>query len=75
MESKTVSDKSKILIFNLNDKKRPISAVADNNEVRNARKIKIEINKKIKFNLLYEKNNNLNKKIKIEQLRKETFEK
>ena len=74
-KAKTVSDKSKILIFNLNDKKRPISAVADNNEVRNAIKIKIEINKKIKFNLLYEKNNNLNKKIKIEQLRKETFEK
>ena len=74
-KAKTVSDKSKILIFNLNDKKRPISAVADNNEVRNARKIKIEINKKIKFNLLYEKNNSLNKKIKIEQLRKETFEK
>ena len=74
-KAKTVSDKSKILIFNLNDKKRPISAVADNNEVRNARKIKIEINKKIKFNLLYERNNSLNKKIKIEQLRKETFEK
>ncbi|MBD1161169.1 NAD kinase [Pelagibacterales bacterium SAG-MED15] len=74
-KAKTVSDKSKILIFNLNDKKRPISAVADNNEVRNAKKIKIEINKKIKFNLLYERNNSLNKKIKIEQLRKETFEK
>ena len=74
-KAKTVSDKSKILIFNLNDKKRPISAVADNNEVRNVKKIKIEINKKIKFNLLYEKNNSLNKKIKIEQLRKETFEK
>ena len=67
-----ISDKSKINIKNLNIKKRPISAVADNFEVRNAKKINIKINKKINFNLLFNKNNSLHKKIKIEQLRKET---
>ena len=46
--------------------------MADNFEVRNARKILIKTNKKIKFNLLYDNNNSLQKKIKIEQLRKET---
>ena len=69
---KIISDKSKIIIQNLSIKKRPISAVADNYEVRNAKTIKIEIDKKIKFNLLYDRNNSLQKKIKIEQLRKET---
>ena len=69
---KIVSDKSKIVIKNLNPKKRPISAVADNIEVRNAKKIIIKTNKKIKFNLLYDKNRSLQKKIKIEQLRRET---
>tara|TARA_Y100000590_G_scaffold143444_1_gene164878 strand:- start:16 stop:795 length:780 start_codon:yes stop_codon:yes gene_type:complete len=67
-----ISDKSKINIKNLNIKKRPISAVADNFEVRNAKKINIKINKKINFSLLFNKNNSLHKKIKIEQLRKET---
>ena len=67
-----VSDKSKILIKNLNTNKRPISAVADNFEVRNAKTIKIQANKKISFELLYDKNNSLHKKIKIEQVRKET---
>ena len=67
-----VSDKSKILIKNLDTNKRPISAVADNFEVRNAKTIKIQANKKINFELLYDKNNSLHKKIKIEQTRKET---
>ena len=69
---KIVSDKSKITIINLNHKKRPISAVADNVEVRNAEKIIIKVQNKIKFNLLYDKNTSLQKKIKLEQLRKET---
>ena len=67
-----VSDKSKILIKNLDEDKRPISAVADNFEVRNAKTIKIQANKKISFELLYDKKNSLYKKIKIEQVRKET---
>ena len=71
-KGKVVSDKSKIIIKNLNSKKRPISAVADNYEVRNVKHIIITINKKIKFNLLYDSNRSLQKKIKIEQIRKET---
>ena len=69
---KIVNDKCKITITNLNPKKRPISAVADNLEVRNAKTIVIKTNHKIKFNLLYDKNKSLQKKIKIEQLRRET---
>ena len=68
-----ISEASKIEIKNLNVNKRPISAVADNNEVRNAKKIIVKINKKISFNLLYDKKNSLHKKINIEQLRRETF--
>ena len=56
---------------NLNPSKRPISAVADNLEVRNARTIIVKTNSKIKFNLLYDKNRSLQKKIKIEQIRGE----
>tara|TARA_B100000886_G_scaffold303299_1_gene233887 strand:- start:220 stop:990 length:771 start_codon:yes stop_codon:yes gene_type:complete len=70
-KGKVVSDKSKINIKNLNSKKRPISAVADNIEVRNAKIIVIRINKNIKFNLLYDKNRSLQNKIKLEQIRKE----
>ena len=52
-KGKIVSDKTKIIIKNLNPKKRPISAVADNFEVRNARKILIKTNKKIKYLLIF----------------------
>ena len=68
-----ISDRSKVIIKNIDIDKRPISAVADNFEVRNAKIIKVEVNKKISFNLLYDKNNSLHKKIKIEQSRKETI--
>jgi NAD+ kinase len=71
-KGKIVSDKSKITIKNLNPNKRPISAVADNIEVRNAKNIIIKTNQKIIFNLLYDKNRSLHKKIKIEELRRET---
>jgi len=71
-KGKVVNDKTKITIKNLNPSKRPISAVADNLEVRNVKSVIIKTNNKIKFNLLYDKNRSLQKKIKIEQLRKET---
>ncbi len=71
-KGKIVADKLKIKITNLNPSKRPISAVADNLEVRNAKSIYVQTNNKIKFNLLYDKNRSLQKKIKIEQLRRET---
>ena len=71
-KGKIVSDKSKIIIKNLNPKKRPISAVADNIEIRNAKNIIVKTDQKIKFNLLYDQNRSLQKKIKLEQLRRET---
>jgi NAD+ kinase len=71
-KGKIVNDKTKIVITNLSPSKRPISAVADNSEVRNAKSITVRTNNKIKFNLLYDKNRSLQKKIKIEQIRKET---
>ena len=71
-KGRIVGDKSKIVIKNLNPKKRPISAVADNIEVRNAKNIMVKTNRKIRFNLLYDQNKSLQKKIKIEQLRRET---
>ena len=67
-----ISEKSKVNNKNLHKEKRPISAVADNLEVRNAKNIEIEIDKSINFNLLYDKGNSLQKKIKIEQIRQET---
>ena len=66
-----VSDRSVIKINNLNINKRPVSVVADNVEFRNIKKVKIYINRKIKFNLLFDSTNSLNKKIKIEQVRRE----
>tara|TARA_B100000287_G_scaffold415985_1_gene450168 strand:- start:3 stop:773 length:771 start_codon:yes stop_codon:yes gene_type:complete len=71
-KGKIVSDRSAVIIKNLNPKKRPISAVADNLEVRNAKAISVKINNKIKFKLLYDSSRSLQKKIKIEQLRRET---
>jgi len=69
---KIVSDKSKIVIKNLNPNKRPISAVADNIEVRNAKNVTVKTNRMIKFNLLYNANRSLEKKIKLEELKRET---
>ena len=69
---KIVNDKLKITITNLNPSKRPVSAVADNLEVRNAKSIIVKTNNNIKFDLLYDNNRSLQNKIKIEQLIKET---
>ena len=69
-KGKVLTDKANILIKNLNFSKRPISAVADNIEIRNAKSISIKMNHKIKFKLLYDKNRSLQKKIKLEQLKK-----
>ncbi len=71
-KGKIVKDKLKITITNLNPIKRPISAVADNMEFRNAKSISVKTSSKIRFSLLYDKNRSLQKKIKIEQLRRET---
>ena len=66
-KGKLISDRSKININNLQSKKRPISAVADNYEIRNIKKIEVKVNKKIKINLLFDKGSSLIKKIKEEQ--------
>ena len=50
-KGKVVNDKVKIVITNLNPSKRPISAVADNLEVRNAKSITVKINNKV--NLIF----------------------
>ena len=68
-KGKIVSSSSLIKIINLNNKKRPISVVADNVEVRNINNVKIRVNNHIKFKLLYDSNNSLTKKIKLEQFR------
>ena len=70
-KGKIISDKSKIVIKNLNPVKRPISAVADNIEIRNVNRITVKTNQKINFNLMYDQNKSLQKKIKLEQLRRE----
>ena len=64
-----VSSSSLIRIKNLNIKKRSVSIVADNVEVRNMKSVKIKVSDHIKFKLLYDKNYSLTKKIRLEQLR------
>ena len=66
---KILPSSSEIKITNLSTKKRPVSAVIDNQEIRNIKNVIIKINNNIKFNLMYDKNNSLNKKIKVEQIR------
>ena len=68
-KGKIVSSSSLIKIKNLNNKKRPVSVVADNVEVRNISSVKIRVNNHIKFKLLYDSHNSLTKKIKSEQFR------
>ena len=72
-KGKIVPSSSMIKIKNLNTQKRPMSAVADNIEVRNIKNIEIKINRSVHFKLLYDKESSLIKKIKLEQLRKQTI--
>lgn len=71
-KGRIVPSSSLIKIKNLNVLKRSVSVVADNVEVRNIKSVKIKVNNSIKFKLLYDKNNSLIKKIRLEQLRKKT---
>ncbi len=66
-KGKIISSNKIIRVKNLDLKKRAISVVADNIEVRNVRNVKISMNNQIKFKLLYNNNNSLTKKIKLEQ--------
>ena len=67
-KGKAVNNKNSIDIKNLNMKKRPIAAVADNIEVRDIKRVNIKISETIKFILLYDKNKSLEKRIRLEQL-------
>ena len=71
-KGKILSSSAFIKIINLNTKKRPVSVVADNLEFRNIKSVIIKTNNSIKFKLLYDRNNSLTKKIKLEQIRKQT---
>tara|TARA_B100001741_G_C16545813_1_gene596641 strand:+ start:1349 stop:2134 length:786 start_codon:yes stop_codon:yes gene_type:complete len=66
-KGKILSDKAKIFIKNIDPVKRPVSAVADNYEIRNIKNIKIVSNKKINFNILFNSKESLLKKIRLEQ--------
>ena len=66
-KGKVVSSNSLINVKNLDIKKRLVSAVADNFEVRNIKNVMIKISNSIKFKLLYDNSNSLAKKIKLEQ--------
>jgi len=69
-KGKIISDKVKIKLTNLNPKKRPVAAVADNVEIRNIKSLSIKTNKKINLILLHDPERSLVKRIKIEQLRR-----
>ncbi len=64
---KVVSDNSKIFIKNLDSNKRPVSAVADNQEIRNIKSVEIKSNKMIYFKILFSSSESLIKKIRLEQ--------
>jgi NAD+ kinase len=72
-KGKILSSSSLIKIKNLDTKKRPVSVVADNIEVRNIKSVNIKVNNSIIFKLLYDRNNSLSKKIKLEQIRKQVL--
>jgi len=69
-KGKVVSSDSLVKIKNLNYRKRPIAAAADNIEIRNIKFAKIRSNKNLKITLLFDKNKSLIKKIKSEKLKK-----
>ena len=71
-KGKVISNKLTVKINNLNSRKRPIAVVADNIEVRNVKRLKTKTNKSIKIVLLYDRDRSLVKRIKIEQLRRNT---
>jgi NAD+ kinase len=69
-KGKIISNKTKIKLTNLDPKKRPVAAVADNFEIRNIKRLNIKINKNINLTLLHDPERSLVKRIKVEQLRK-----
>ena len=73
-KGKIISNKSMVKIKNLNSKKRPIAAVADNVEIRNVKSLSIKKNDKTNISLLFDSNRSLVKRIKYEiQRQKNSF--
>jgi len=69
-KGKIISNSVKIKLTNLDPKKRPVAAVADNIEIRNIKSLTVKTNKNINLTLLHDPERSLVKRIKIEQLRK-----
>ena len=65
-KGKIIANNNVVKIKNLNIKKRPIAAVADNIELRNVRSLSIKRNKQINISLLFDSNRSLVKRIKSE---------
>ncbi len=74
-KGKIISNKSIVKIRNLNSKKRPIAAVADNIELRNVKSLLIKRNKKINIRLLFDSSRSLVKRIKSEIKRQKSSKK
>ena len=65
-KGKIISNKSQVKIKNLDSKKRPIAAVADNIELRNVKSLLIKRNNSVNIKLLFDSNRSLVKKIRSE---------
>ena len=65
-KGKIITNNNIVKIKNLNIKKRPIAAVADNIELRNVRNLSIKRNKQINISLLFDSNRSLVKRIRSE---------
>jgi len=72
-KGKIVSSNSIIKLINLDSKKRPVAAVADNIEIRNIKSLTIKIKKNINLILLHDPERSLVKRIKLEQLRRNYY--
>lgn len=68
LKGKLLNDESIVKIVNIDPKKRPVAAVADNIELRNITSAKVKVSKKFNICLMYDKNKTLDKRIKFEQL-------
>ena len=74
-KGKIISNRSIVKIKNLNTKKRPIAAVADNIELRNVKSLFIRRNNKINIKLLFDTNRSLVKRIRSEIKRQKSSKK
>jgi len=69
-KGKIISNSLKIKLINLDPKKRPVAAVADNYEIRNIKSLTVKTKKNINITLLHDPKRSLAKRIKNEQNRR-----